>query len=253
MPPVVEMKNIVKRFGSIVAVDNVNINLRKGEILAIVGDNAAGKSTLLKCLAGIYRPDSGEIYVNGKKVEFSSPLDARKLGIELVPQDFALVPCRDVVSNLFMGREITTKVLGFIPLLDVKKMKKMAEEHLSRLNIKIKSTQTVGTASGGQQQAVSIARALFFRPRILLLDEPSASLSIVAIERLLRLMKELKKQGTSQIFITHRLRDVMEVADRIYVMRRGKIIAERLASETNIEELTRLMLGEKEEVVEVFE
>jgi ABC-type sugar transport system ATPase subunit len=240
--PLVEMRNISKSFGSIRAVQSVDLKLYHKEILGIVGDNAAGKSTLMKILMGVFPPDEGEIFINGKRVEIMSPMDARSLGIEMVYQDFALVPCLDVKSNMFMARELTKNILN-IRVLDKRNMERRSQEILKRLHMDVNPNMRVSHLSGGQQQAVSIGRAILFSPKIIIMDEPSASLSIAAIDRLLQLTKYLRdEEGISAIFITHRIPDVFKVADRVMVMRAGRKIAERHIKETSIDEIVRLML-----------
>jgi len=241
----IEMVKISKYFGAIKALEDVNLKLFPQEILGLVGDNAAGKSTLLKILAGVYKPDKGEVFIEGKKVQIQSPIDSRKLGIETVYQDFMLAPNLDIVANIFLGREITK--WGKLAKLSKKEMKKKAAEVLkNELNIDFSSLNTlVMSLSGGQQQIVAIARALLYRPRLILMDEPTASLSVRAIEPFLELVKELRKKGSSIIYVSHRLPDVLSIADRIVVLRAGRLVAERKKENTNLEEIVNFMLGIK--------
>jgi D-xylose transport system ATP-binding protein len=219
----------------------VNITLRYNEILALIGDNAAGKSTLLKTLAGVHKLDSGTIRIEGEGVQIHRPLDARLLGIETIYQDFMLAPNLDVTKNIFLGRELT--VSPRLQWLKRKRMETSAAKLLQDLGFSIPLHTRVENLSGGQQQIVAIARALLDPPKVILMDEPTASLSVNAIQRFLVQVKELKSRGCSIIYVNHRLPDIMEVADRIVIIRTGRIVAERVKSETSIEELVRLMMG----------
>ncbi len=237
----IRMANVSKSFGHVQALDGVDITLQRNEVLALVGDNAAGKSTLLKTLAGVHRLDKGTIEIEGKPVQINSPLEARLLGIETIYQDFMLAPNLDITKNIFLGRELT--VSSFLQWLKRGKMEARARKVLADLGFTIPLRTRVENLSGGQQQVVAIARALLNPPKVILMDEPTASLSVSAIGRFLDQVKELKHSGCSIIYVSHRLLDIMEVADRIVVIRTGKIIAERVKVETNIEEVIRLMMG----------
>lgn len=244
----IEMKNITKYFGTIRALNKVNLTLEKREILGLVGDNAAGKSTLMKILIGLYAPDEGEIYVDGEKIDTSTytPSKARKIGIEMIFQDMALVPTLDVVENMFLGKELT----GPFKVLDRKTMNQKALTILEEdLNIKMKDSdlkRKIRMFSGGQRQAVSIGRALLWNPKVLILDEPTASLSIAATESLLKTIKKLREErGISIIMISHRLPEIFSIADRIMVLRAGEKIGERYKEETTLDEIIKMMLGIK--------
>ncbi|MEM2927999.1 MAG: ATP-binding cassette domain-containing protein [Nitrososphaerota archaeon] len=244
----IEMKNITKYFGTIRALNKVNLTLEKREILGLVGDNAAGKSTLMKILIGLYVPDEGEIYVDGEKIDTSNytPSEARKIGIEMIFQDMALVPTLDVVENMFLGKELTRP----FKVLDRKTMNQKALTILEEdLNIKMKSSdlkRKIRMFSGGQRQAVSIGRALLWNPKVLILDEPTASLSIAATESLLKTIKKLREErGISIIMISHRLPEIFSIADRIMVLRAGEKIGERYKEETTLDEIIKMMLGVK--------
>ena len=218
---IVEMKGITKRFGAVQALNNVNLELRQGEILGLVGDNAAGKSTLMKILAGAYTPDSGEIILEGKPVQLEGPRHARELGISMVYQDLALFNSMDVASNIFVAREPTTRVLGF-KLFDRKTMRAQARELLNRMKVNISSVDLpVARMSGGQRQMIAAARALAFAAKILLLDEPTAALGVREANTLLHQIKEWKAQGLSIILITQRIPDVLAVGDRVMVLKGG--------------------------------
>lgn len=238
--PLVQMQNIHKTYGAVKALDGVDLTVGHGEILGLVGDNAAGKSTLMKILSGATTPDKGEILFDGRKVTYESPSEARKIGIEMVYQDFALAPNLDVVGNMFLGRER----VGSLGILKRKEMDAMAKVAISRLNINVGDfTVPAKKLSGGQQQAVAISRATLFEPKLVIMDEPAASLSINAIVKLLETIRTMKKHGISIVLISHRLRDILEVSDRLVVLRAGKLIAEKMISETNLEEVVGLMMG----------
>jgi ABC-type sugar transport system ATPase subunit len=237
----VKMEGVSKSFGHIKALDQVNLELRYREILGLVGDNAAGKSTLLKSLAGVHVIDGGGIFIEGKKVDILKPIDARKLGIETIYQDFMLAPNLDITKNIFLGREKTSmSVLG---KLQKKDMDAEARKVLAKLGFTMPLRTRVGFLSGGQQQTVAIARALLHPPKVILMDEPTASLAVGAIDRFLELVKGLRDTGCSIIYVSHRLPDVLQVSDRIFILRTGKKVAEKKASETNVEEIVSLMMG----------
>lgn len=218
---IVEMKGISKRFGAVQALNNVDLELRRGEILGLVGDNAAGKSTLMKILLGAYLPDSGEIFVEGEKAHIHGPRDARDLGISMVYQDLALFDTLDVASNIFAAREPTRRVLG-IKLLDKRTMRAQTRALLSRMKVNISSPDLlVERMSGGQRQMVAAARALAFATKILVLDEPTAALGVREANTLLKQIKEWKEQGLSIILITQRIPDVLAVGDRVMVLKGG--------------------------------
>lgn len=238
-----ELRDISKRFGAVQALQDVNLTLKRGEILGLVGDNAAGKSTLMKILTGVYQPDQGQILFNTKKVHITNPDNAKRLGIEMIYQDFSLAPNLNVVDNVFLGREETKSFFG-IKILNRRKMEQLTLEALNHTNIRMVSVKThVNKLSGGQIQGVAIARAIAFYPKIIIMDEPTANLSVKVIPPLLDLMKELKDKGTSIIFITHRLQDVFSVCDRIMVLRQGVLVGDSPANATDLDELTALITG----------
>jgi ABC-type sugar transport system ATPase subunit len=221
---IIEMKRITKSFGGLHALKKVDLELRYKEILGLVGDNAAGKSTLMKILTGAYRADEGEIYYNGKKLEIKNPHDSRAAGIEMIYQDLSLCPNLSISDNMFMEKEVYKKWLGgFLKTIDRKKEAKESAKVLKSLKIEISDTsKKVEDLSGGQQQAVAIGRATHFSPKVIIMDEPTASLAVKEIDKVLELMVLLREQGMSIIFITHRLQDVIEVSDRIMVLRGGE-------------------------------
>ena len=220
---VVEMRNIKKNFAAVQALRGVDLVLHHNEVLGLVGDNAAGKSTLMKVLSGAYIPDGGEILIEGKSVDITSPLDARRLGIEMVYQDLALANNLDVTGNVFLGREAVSLELGPLGVMDSRRMEQEAQRLLDRLKINIPSVRLqVERLSGGQRQAVAIARATAFDSKVIIMDEPTAALSVAAISQVLDLVRELKAQGASIIIISHRLEDIYSVSDRLVVLRQGR-------------------------------
>jgi len=225
--PVVEMRNIKKNFGAVQALRGVDLALHHNEVLGLVGDNAAGKSTLMKVLSGAYIPDEGEIYLEGKKAHLSSPMDARRQGIEMVYQDYALANNLDVAANVFLGREVVRLRLGPIGVMDYRHMEQETKNLLNRLKIDIPSVrQKVERLSGGQRQAVAIARSTAFDAKVIIMDEPTAALSVAAIAKVLDLVRELKAQGSSIIVISHRLEDIYQVSNRMIVLRQGRKVSD---------------------------
>jgi ABC-type sugar transport system ATPase subunit len=220
--PIVEMRNIKKRFAAVQALRGVDLVLHHNEVMGLVGDNAAGKSTLMKVLSGAYIPDEGEIYIEGKKIHISDPLQVRHLGIEMVYQDLALVNHLDIADNVFLGREVMSARWGRIGVLDRRHMEQETRRLLDRLKIDISSVRlNVESLSGGQRQSVAIARATAFNAKVTIMDEPTAALSVAAIGKVLDLVQQLKAQGNSIIVISHRLEDIYKVCDRMVVLRHG--------------------------------
>jgi simple sugar transport system ATP-binding protein len=235
---IVEMCRINKTFGAVRALIDVDLVLHEGEVLGLVGDNSAGKSTLMKILTGAYHRDTGEIIVAGEKADFKSPHESRKRGIEMIYQDFALCGNMDVGQNIFLGRWPRGGLF-----VNRRKMYAEAEQVLRRLRVDINSVyQKVESLSGGRQQSVAIARAISFEPRVIILDEPTANLSVPATARLLETMAELKRHGVAQIIISHRLNDIFEVGDRVMVLKRGCNVGERRIAETDEHEVLQLIV-----------
>jgi len=221
--PVVEMRNIKKSFGAVQALRGIDLTVHHNEILGLLGDNAAGKSTLMKVLSGAYIPDEGEILLDGEKVHITDPMHARRLGIEMVYQDLALANNLDVTANVFLGREEVGSKLGPIGVLNSHHMEQETQRLLDRLKIDIPSVRLlVERLSGGQRQAVAIARATAFNSKVTIMDEPTAALSVAAISKVLDLVRELKAQGASIIIISHRLEDIYQVSDRMIILRQGR-------------------------------
>ena len=231
--PVVEMRNIKKTFAAVQALKGVDLVLHHGEVLGLVGDNAAGKSTLMKVLSGAYIPDEGDILIEGENAHLTDPLHARRLGIEMVYQDLALANNLDVTANVFLGREAVSTQLGPFGVMDSRRMEQESQRLLERLKIDIPSVrQLVERLSGGQRQAVAIARATAFDSKVIIMDEPTAALSVAAISKVLDLVRELKAQGASIIIISHRLEDIYSVSDRLMVMRQGRKVRDAPITES---------------------
>lgn len=240
-PPRVEMVDIRKRYGVLDVLRGVNLRVAPGEVIGLVGDNGAGKSTLMKMLAGAVTPDSGRIVVDGAELTGAGPRESRDHGIEMVYQDLALCNDLDVAANLFLGREIYHKLTR---RLDHKRMHEEAAEDLATLHIRISDTyQEVGNLSGGQRQAVAIARAVTFRPKVLVLDEPTAALAAKEVEMVLQLIRDVSASGVSVILITHRLQDLFEVCHRFVVLYEGVLHRELKPEETDLSELVTAMMG----------
>jgi simple sugar transport system ATP-binding protein len=235
------MEGIRKSFGAVEVLRGMDLRIRPGEVVGLVGDNGAGKSTLMKMLAGAVIPDAGEIRVDGATLSGSGPRAARAAGIEMVYQDLALCNDVDVAGNLFLGREI------YHPLsrrLDHKRMHQEAAQDLATLHIRIKDTrQLVANMSGGQRQAIAIARAVTFEPKVLVLDEPTAALAAREVEMTLQLIRDVSSRGVSVVLITHRLQDLFEVADRFVVLYEGVNHRELEPSETDLGGLVTAMMG----------
>ena len=218
---IVEMKGICKSFGGIQALNGVDLELRRGEIMGMVGDNGAGKSTLMKILSGAYLADEGEIYIDGQKAHIHNPQDAFNLGIGMIYQDLALFNNLDVARNIFIGRELVRGPLNF--LMDKKRMYKRAEEVIRELRVDIKSPRlNVARMSGGQRQMVACARAIAFQSKVLIMDEPTAALGVTEANKLLGLIRNLKDMGLSILLITQRIPDILAIADRVFVLKGGQ-------------------------------
>jgi simple sugar transport system ATP-binding protein len=240
--PIIEMRHISKAFGAVRALADVDLRLYPGEILGLVGDNSAGKSTLMKILTGAYHRDAGDILVRGETVNFKSPHESRDAGIEMIYQDFALCGNMDVGQNIFLGRWPRKGMF-----VDRRTMYAEADKVLKRLKVDVNSVhQRVESLSGGRQQSVAIARAISFDPRVVVLDEPTANLSVIATERLLETMLELK-HSVAQIIISHRLQDIFAVGDRVMVLKRGENVGERQIARTSEHEVLELIVSGKRE------
>ena len=218
---IVEMKGICKSFGGIQALNRVDLELRRGEIMGLVGDNGAGKSTLMKILSGAYLADEGEIHIDGQKAHIHNPQDAFNLGVGMIYQDLALFNNLDVARNIFIGRELVRGPFNF--LIDKSRMYKRAEEVIRELRVDIKSPKmNVARMSGGQRQMVACARAIAFQSKVLIMDEPTAALGVTEANKLLGLIRNLKDMGLSILLITQRIPDILAIADRVFVLKGGQ-------------------------------
>lgn len=237
--PILTLRGITKTFGSHQALRGVDLDIRGGECLGLIGDNAAGKSTISKVMSGTYIPDEGQITMQGRPARFATPSEARALGIEMVYQDLSLCDHVDVVGNLFLGRELKRG-----PFLDQARMLAEAEKMLAALEIRIpRLTAKVEKLSGGQRQAIAIARAASFQPKVLIMDEPTSALAVAEVEAVLALINRVKARGVAVVLITHRLQDLFRVCDRVAVMYEGTKVAERMIGDTNLQELVDLIVG----------
>ncbi len=240
--PLVEMRGIVKRYGGVQALAGADFAIYPGEIHALVGDNAAGKSSLIKALSGAAPADEGEIVVDGRPASIREPRHAKALGIETVYQDLALADNLDIPANIFLGRELMCTGL-LTPFMDLRRMAQESEKLLARLKIRIPDLrQKVRTLSGGQRQCVGIARSVYFNARIVILDEPTAALGVEETRKVLELVREMRAQGLSIVMISHNLAHVFDIADRITVMKTGAVAGTRRIAETDREEILRLIV-----------
>jgi len=246
--PIVQMRGITKRFGGVTALSDVDLEARAGEVLAIVGDNGAGKSTLIKVLTGVYQPTAGEILIDGRTASFANHAEATAHGIDAVYQTLALADHLDPASNMFLGNELTRRVMG-ITLLDNHRMKAETERVLmERLGVRLKSLDApTESLSGGQRQAVAIARAVYHDDlRVLVMDEPTAALGPQETARTLKLIETVKAQGIAVILISHSLDDVFQVSDRIHVQRRGRRVGVVNTANSTTQEVLGLIVGAEE-------
>ena len=243
--PLLEAKGITKYFGTITALENVDLKVHAGECLGVVGDNGAGKSTLMKVLSGLYKPSSGSLYFQGKEEILESPKDSQNLGLEMVYQDLALAGNLPIGENIFLGRE-PTKNIGFLKFLDFNKIKELTNAHLGKLKINVKSAdQKVEELSGGQRQAVAIARSTAFNAKVVIMDAPTAALAIKEVGKVLDLIDSLKKTGVGVIVISHRMDDIFSVCDRVMALFQGTNFAESELSNTTRDEVIGWIMGKK--------
>lgn len=243
---VLQARGLVKRYGNVTALDGVDFDLLDGEILAVIGDNGAGKSSLIKALSGALIPDEGEILLDGKPVHFRSPLDARKHGIETVYQDLAVAPALTIADNLFLGREIRRPgILGSVfRILDKKRMLTEANTYMQNLKIGIRSMrQPVETLSGGQRQGVAVARSAAFARHVVIMDEPTAALGVKEAGMVLDLIRQVRERGLSVILISHNMPHVFEVADRVHIQRLGRRVAVIKPHEFSMSDAVAIMTG----------
>jgi simple sugar transport system ATP-binding protein len=239
---VLQLSKISKHFGAITALTDVDLSLEPGEVLGLMGDNGAGKSTLVKIIAGNFPASSGEIIMDEQPVQFHKPIEAREKGIEVVYQDLALCDNLTAAANVFLGRENATRV-GPFRFLDFRSMYARAGELFAELKSETRPRDLVRRMSGGQRQAVAIARTRLSKSRIVLMDEPTAAISVRQVAEVLDLIRRLRDQGIAIVLISHRMPDVFAVADRIFVLRRGRKVAEKAIRDSSPEEVTGLITG----------
>ena len=250
MEPILKGRNLVKRYGKVTALDHCDFDLYPGEILAVIGDNGAGKSSLIKAVSGAIVPDEGEVFLEGKQVRFTSPIQAREAGIETVYQTLAMSPALSIADNMFMGRELRKP--GFmgkwLRQLDRPRMEKIAREKLSELGLMTiqNINQAVETLSGGQRQGVAVARAAAFGSKVIILDEPTAALGVKESRKVLELIQDVKSRGIPIILISHNMPHVFEVADRIHVHRLGKRLCVVNPKDYTMSDAVAFMTGAKE-------
>jgi ABC-type sugar transport system ATPase subunit len=240
---------MTKRFGGLVAVNDVSWDVYPGEVVALLGDNGAGKSTLIKCVSGVHQADQGEIYFQGRLSHFTRPIDARREGIETIYQDLALANNLDVGANIFLGREMKNSYLGgLVKTLDEPGMLGESQAALASLEIHFPTlTQPIESLSGGQRQAVAVARAVYWDAKLVIMDEPTNNLGVPEQKKVLDVMRRLRDQGVPVILITHILPDVFAVSDRLMVMHRGRKVTEKTTSKTDTEELVQYMVGARDD------
>ena len=236
------LEDVSKHFGAIQALNNVSLVIEPGEVVGLMGDNGAGKSTLVKVIAGNFAPTAGAVYVGDHKAEFHKPRDAQRAGIEVVYQDLALCDNLSAASNVFLGRE-PTRSFGPLRLVDYVTMRTRSSELFARLKSETRPRDLVRRMSGGQRQAVAIARTLLTDARIVLMDEPTAAISVRQVTEVLNLIRNLRDHGIAVVLISHRMPDVFEVADKIAVLRRGRLVASKRAADSSPEEVTGLITG----------
>jgi simple sugar transport system ATP-binding protein len=246
--PLIELRGISKYFGPVRALENINLVIHHDEVVGLVGDNGAGKSTLMKILTGAYQPDAGEILLEGVPVRFASPHDSRLAGVEMVYQDLALAGNLSVAANIYLGREPVKRQWGIFRFMDEKRIESGSRELLERLRINIPSVKArVENLSGGQRQSVAIARATAFNAKLVIMDEPTAALAVKEVAKVLDTVRNLKASGVAVVFISHRMQDVMSVADRIIVLYEGTKVADLERSKTNLDEVVAYIVGSKGE------
>jgi simple sugar transport system ATP-binding protein len=241
---ILALENVSKRFGSVLALQNITMRLREGEVHCLLGDNGAGKSTLIKTLAGVHKPTEGQYLVDGKPVVFNSPSEALDMGVATVYQDLALVPLLSVARNFFMGREPMKKLLGLVPVMDIDYAAETARAKLAEMGIMVRDPhQAIGTMSGGEKQCLAIARAIHFGARVLILDEPTAALGVKQSFNVLKLIYKARERGISVIFITHNVHHAYPVGDSFTLLNRGKSLGTFTKDTVTKDELLDMMAG----------
>lgn len=246
--PIVEMREIEKHFGPVIALNGVSFDIRPGECHCLLGDNGAGKSTFIKTMSGVHKPTRGEIFFEGRQMSFDSPRDAMEAGIATVYQDLAMIPLMSVTRNFWMGRE-PVKRIGPFKFMDFKTANEVTMEEMRKMGINLRSPdQAVGTLSGGERQTVAIARAVYFGAKVLILDEPTSALGVRQTANVLSTIDKVRKTGIGIVFITHNVRHAMAVGDRFTVLNRGKTLGTAQRGQITPEELQDLMAGGQEMV-----
>jgi simple sugar transport system ATP-binding protein len=241
--PFIQARAIVRRFGHVHALQGVEFDVGRGEIVGLIGDNGAGKSTLIRILSGADRPDGGEILVNGRPTHFNGPQDARAVGVETIYQDLSLAPDLDTAANVFLGRELFKPgLLGRLGVLDKAGMAHRAGQGMARLGVTIRDSE-VFNLSGGQRQSVAVARAAMWATSVIFMDEPTAALGVVQTRGVLDLIRRVRDAGISVVLISHNLPQVLEIADRIFVLRLGRTVGQVAASTTTMDDLVRAMMS----------
>ena len=247
--PLLTARGLVKRYGRVTALDHADFDLYPGEVLAVIGDNGAGKSSLIKAISGAVHPDEGEIMLDGKPINFRSPMEARDAGIETVYQNLALSPALSIADNMFLGRELRKPGIAgsLFRMLDRKTMEKLARDKLTELGLMTiqNISQTVETLSGGQRQGVAVARAAAFGSKVIIMDEPTAALGVKESRRVLELIQDVKKRGLPIVLISHNMPHVFEVADRIHIHRLGKRLTVIDPKEHTMSDAVAFMTGAK--------
>ena len=245
--PLIDVRDIVKTFGPVVALAGVSMNVMAGEVLCLLGDNGAGKSTLIKTLSGVHRPTRGEFLVEGKPVAFASPREALDMGIATVYQDLAMIPLLSITRNFFMGREPVKGRGGPFAFMDMTHADRIAREEMRRIGIDVRDPQqAVGTLSGGERQCVAIARAVHFGAKVLILDEPTSALGVAQTSMVLKFIRQVRGKGLGVIFITHDVRHAYAVGDRFTILNRGRTLGTFAKAEIKLEALQQMMAGDKE-------
>ena len=247
--PILSIRNLVKRFGGLTAVNDVSLDISPGEVVGLVGDNGAGKSTLIKCVSGVHHPDTGKIIFEGDEVHFSRPIEARQAGIETIYQDLALAENLDVSANIFLGREVKNRYLfGAVRTLNEKHMRAESSKTLDSLGIEIpQMRKEIEKLSGGQRQAVAVARAVYWKARLMIMDEPTNNLGVPEQRKVMSVIDTLRESGVPVIFISHTLPDVFAIADRVVIMHRGRKVADMPTADTNATEVVEFMVGAREQ------
>ncbi|ANG96144.1 MULTISPECIES: ATP-binding cassette domain-containing protein [Brucella] len=244
--PIIEVRNLVKHFGPVIALNGVSLSVEPGQVHCLLGDNGAGKSTLIKTLSGVHKPTSGEFFVEGKQVVFNSPRDALDHGIATVYQDLAMIPLMSVMRNFFLGRE-PTKGIGPVRWFDTQFAEDVTREEMKKIGIDVRDPQqAVGTLSGGERQCVAIARAVYFGAKVLILDEPTSALGVRQTAMVLKYINLVRERGLGVIFITHNVRHAHAVGDKFTVLNRGATLGTRTRSDVDMDELQSLMAGGQE-------